>query len=159
VTIVRKGHAFDGQNLAAIGSRSRCGVLFVLVSLPDGSRSFVPAKRTDWEGNGFEGSVSFDHDTATNHLARLYDLIHLRKVLDAVQSRLDQRALSVERHDATETCAFQSSQSAARDLRPDRTSTAWDDIDETSRLTALAILARLIAQMLAAGHEKGARDD
>ena len=42
---------------------------------------------------------------------------------------------------------------------PDRTSTAWDDIDETSRLTALAILARLIAQMLAAGHEKGARDD
>ena len=42
---------------------------------------------------------------------------------------------------------------------PDRASTAWDDIDETSRLTALAILARLIAQMFAAEHEKGARDD
>jgi hypothetical protein len=42
---------------------------------------------------------------------------------------------------------------------PNRTSTAWDDIDETSRMTALAVLARLIAQMLAAEHEKGGRDD
>jgi hypothetical protein len=42
---------------------------------------------------------------------------------------------------------------------PVRASTAWDDIDETSRLTALAVLARLIAQMLAAEHEKEARDD
>ena len=118
VTITRKGHAFDGQNLAAIGSLSRRGVLFVLVSLPDGSRSLIPAKWTDWEGNGFEDSVSSDHSTAANHLARLYDLLHLRKVLDAVQSRLDQRALPVERPDATETCAFQSSQSAAGDLDP-----------------------------------------
>ena len=42
---------------------------------------------------------------------------------------------------------------------PDRASTAWDDIDETSRLTALAVLARLIAQMLAAEQEKGASND
>jgi hypothetical protein len=42
---------------------------------------------------------------------------------------------------------------------PDRASTAWDDIDETSRLTALAVLARLIAQMLAAEQEKEARND
>ena len=118
VTIVRKGHAFDGQNLAAIGSLSRRGVLFVLVSLPDGSRSLIPAKWTDWEGKGFEDSVSSDHSTTANHLARLNDLLHLRKVLDAVQSRLDQRALPVERPDATETCAFQSSQSAAGDLDP-----------------------------------------
>ena len=118
VTIVRKGHAFDGQNLAAIGSLSRRGVLFVLVSLPDGSRSLIPAKWTDWEGSGFEDSVSSDHSTAANHLARLHDLLHLRKVLDAVQSQLDQRVLPVERPDATETCAFQSSQSAAGDLDP-----------------------------------------
>jgi hypothetical protein len=42
---------------------------------------------------------------------------------------------------------------------PDRPSTAWDDIDETSRLTALAVLARLIAEMLAAGQEKEASND
>ena len=159
MTIVRKGHAFDGQDLPAIGSLSRRGVLFVLVSLPDGSRSLIPARWTDWEANGFADPVSSDNDTAANHLARLHDLLHLRKVLDAVQSRLDQQALPVEHHDATETCAFQSSESLPETPAPGRASTAWDDIDETSRLTALAVLARIIAQMLAAEHEKGARDD
>jgi hypothetical protein len=42
---------------------------------------------------------------------------------------------------------------------PDRTATAWDDVDETSRLTALAILARLIVQMLAAEQERRASND
>ncbi len=40
-----------------------------------------------------------------------------------------------------------------------RASTAWDDIDETSRLAALAVLARRIAQMLAAEQEKEASND
>ena len=139
MTIVRKGHAFDGQSLAAISSICRRGVLFVLVSLPDGSRSLIPARWTDWDGAGCEDSLSSDRDVAADHLARLNDLLHLRKVLDAVQSRLDQRVLP--------------------NSTPDRASTAWDDIDETSRLTALAVLARLIAQMLAAEQEKGARND
>jgi hypothetical protein len=42
---------------------------------------------------------------------------------------------------------------------PDRPSTAWDDIDETSRLTVLAVLARLIAEMLVAEQEKDASHD
>ena len=41
----------------------------------------------------------------------------------------------------------------------DRASTAWDDVDETTRLTALAILARLIAQMLAADQERETSND
>jgi hypothetical protein len=44
-------------------------------------------------------------------------------------------------------------------LTPDRPSTAWDDIDETSRLTALAVLVRLIAEMLAAEQETEASND
>ena len=42
---------------------------------------------------------------------------------------------------------------------PTQVPTAWDGIDEASRLTALAILARLIAQMLVANREKAALDD
>jgi hypothetical protein len=42
---------------------------------------------------------------------------------------------------------------------PQHGSTAWDDIDETSRLTALSILARLIVQMFAADQERGASND
>jgi hypothetical protein len=41
---------------------------------------------------------------------------------------------------------------------PEPTPAAWDHIDEASRLTALAILARLIAQMLAVDR-KGASHD
>jgi hypothetical protein len=42
---------------------------------------------------------------------------------------------------------------------PSHTPTAWDDIDETSRAAALAILARLIAKMLSAGQTKGANNE
>ena len=42
---------------------------------------------------------------------------------------------------------------------PDRSPAAWDDADETSRLTALAILSRLIAQMLAAEQERRANNE
>ncbi len=46
--ITREHHAFEGRALAAISSIRRRGVLFVLVALPDGSRSLIPAKWTDW---------------------------------------------------------------------------------------------------------------
>ena len=42
---------------------------------------------------------------------------------------------------------------------PSRAAIAWGDIDETSRLTALAILARLIAQMLATNQERRTSND
>ena len=41
----------------------------------------------------------------------------------------------------------------------ERAATAWDDVDETSRLTALSILARLIVQMLAVDQERRASND
>ena len=48
MTITRERHAFESQSLAAISSIRRRGVLFVLVVLPDGSRSLIPAEWTDW---------------------------------------------------------------------------------------------------------------
>ena len=48
MTITRERHAFEGQSLAVISSIRRRGVLLVLVVLPDGSRSLIPAEWTDW---------------------------------------------------------------------------------------------------------------
>jgi hypothetical protein len=48
VTIIRERHAFEGQTLAVISSIKRRGVLLVLVILPNGSRSLIPASWTDW---------------------------------------------------------------------------------------------------------------
>ncbi|MET4754417.1 hypothetical protein [Bradyrhizobium sp. RT11b] len=46
LTITRERHAFEGQSLAVISSIRRRGVL-VLVVLPDGRRSLIPANWTD----------------------------------------------------------------------------------------------------------------
>ena len=48
MTITRERHAFEGKNLAVISSIRRRGVLLLLVCLPDGSRSLIPASWTDW---------------------------------------------------------------------------------------------------------------
>ena len=45
---MRKRHAFEGQTLAVISSIKRRSVLLVLVILPNGSRSLIPAAWTDW---------------------------------------------------------------------------------------------------------------
>jgi len=49
VTITRERHPFEGRSLAVISSIRRGGVLLLLVSLPDGSRSLIPAEWTDWD--------------------------------------------------------------------------------------------------------------
>jgi hypothetical protein len=48
VVITRNCHAFEGRSLAVISSVRRRGVLLWLASLPDGSRSLIPAAWTDW---------------------------------------------------------------------------------------------------------------
>ena len=87
MTIVREGHAYAGRTLAAISSIRRRGVLLLLVSLPDGSRSLVPATWTSWEGGHNGGSPSGDNGKARHCLAKLGDLLHLRKVIDALHGR------------------------------------------------------------------------
>ena len=156
MTIARKGHAFDGQNLAAIGSLRRRGVLFALVSLPDGSRSLIPAKWTDWEGKGLETLCPLT--TTLRQITSLGSMICCTCVRSSTlcnansTNRLCQRSVTMQ----LKLALFNHPPEVST---PNRTSTAWDDIDETSRMTALAVLARLIAQMLAAEHEKGGRDD
>jgi len=85
VTITRERHAFEGQSLAVISSIQRRGILLVLVVLPDGSRSLIPADWTDWNA---EQARRTPADAGGAHdLGRLGDLLHLRKVIDALYDR------------------------------------------------------------------------
>jgi hypothetical protein len=45
------------------------------------------------------------------------------------------------------------------DLPPNRSATAWEQLDEASRIAALEILARLIARMLSAKSTREASDE
>jgi hypothetical protein len=47
VTILRERHPFEGRVLLALGAVHRRGVALLLVVLPDGSRSLIPAGWTD----------------------------------------------------------------------------------------------------------------
>src|SRR6266487_906332 len=49
VTILRERHPFEGRSLQVMGTIKRRGVLLLLVVLPDGSRSLIPASWTNWE--------------------------------------------------------------------------------------------------------------
>ena len=82
VTVIRKRHAFEGRTLPVISRIKRRGVLLVLVILPNGSRSLIPAAWTDWRNA--ELSLS-DHDIDhASSIGKLDDLLQLRKVIDAL---------------------------------------------------------------------------
>jgi hypothetical protein len=59
VTILRERHPFEGRSLQLMGIVKRRGTLLLLVVLPDGSRSLIPAGWTDCQSgptrspNGF----------------------------------------------------------------------------------------------------------
>ena len=86
MTITRERHAFEGQSLVAISSIRRRGVLLVLVALPDGSRSLIPAEWTDWSLEA-DRTPADDGGDADHDLGKLGDLLHLRKVIDALSGR------------------------------------------------------------------------
>ena len=103
VTIIRERHAFEGQTLAVISSIKRRGVLLVLVILPNGSRSLIPASWTDWiDHHNTETSSSSDDVIHAPALGKFGDLLQLRKVIDALQRRHIESASHVESSNAAE---------------------------------------------------------
>ena len=67
-----------------IGTLRRRGIHYLLTVLPDGSRSLIPASWTDWKVEPLGGTPPSDADEAVHDLGRLGDLLHLRKLVDAL---------------------------------------------------------------------------
>ena len=154
MTITRERHAFEGQSLAAISSIRRRGVLPVLVVLPDGSRSLIPAEW--WSPKQVDRTPADDGGDGDHDLGRLGDLLHLRKVIDALSGR--HVAPPRESGHAIETGLPQPTRSCPEPLS---SSAASDGVAaaRTSRVAALEILARLIARMLSAKSKKEGSDE
>ena len=102
MTIIRERHAFEGQKLAVISSIKRRGVLLILVILPNGSRSLIPASWTDWRGPHDTDPSSAAADVHALALGKFDDLLQLRKVIDALQRRHVESAPHVESSYAAE---------------------------------------------------------
>ena len=115
MTIIRERHAFEGRSLAVISSIKRGGILRLLVVLPDGSRSLVPADWTDLEAaRQAKLTLSAKSNIEPSCLGRLADLLQLRKIVDALQDRRPESVTSMEGSHATETRISPSGRSTTR---------------------------------------------
>ena len=86
VTIVRARHPFEGKALTVLGTIHRHRRLHLLLILPDGSKSLIPADWTDLPSLAQPQRALSAHTTAT--LGSLEDLFHARAVVDALLGRL-----------------------------------------------------------------------
>src|SRR5580692_2229088 len=88
VTILRERHPFEGRVLLALGAVHRSGVALLLVVLPDGSRSLIPAGWTDLAAMPVAEPAAATENGRLHSLARLVDFLHARTILDALLSRV-----------------------------------------------------------------------
>jgi hypothetical protein len=102
VTIVRERHAFEGKTLCVINSIKRRGILLVLVILPNGSRSLIPATWTDWRATHASASPADADGNDASRLGRLDDLLQLGKLIDALARRHIESAPHMESPHADE---------------------------------------------------------
>ena len=86
MTIVRARHPFEGKSLTVLGTIHRHGRLHLLLILPDGSKSLIPADWTDLSSLAQPQRDLSAHTAAT--LGFLEDLFHARAVVDALLARL-----------------------------------------------------------------------
>ncbi len=85
VTVIRSHHPFEGKSLAVLGPTHRKGRLHLVLILPDGSKSHIPADWTDL-ASAAQPPHAVSPQTAT--LGSLEDLLHACAVVDALLSRL-----------------------------------------------------------------------
>jgi len=109
VTITRPRHPLEGKRLRMLGSLHRHGRLELLLVLPDGSKSLVPAA---WTGRG-DGEAAGDAAAATATLGRLEDLLAACVLVSALSARYldgaEQAARqSPTKEDSRAACAAQS---------------------------------------------------
>ena len=86
VTVIRARHPFEGKSLNVFRSTHRKGRLVLILILPDGSKSMIPADWTDL-GSAAQPQKSLSAQTAAT-LGSLLDLLHARAVVDALLSRI-----------------------------------------------------------------------
>lgn len=115
VKITRTKHCLENQSLEVLGKMMRKGQTQLLVLLPDGSKTLMPASWTDFASGGAKSEHS-----APGVLGRLDDLVAIRALVDRLaQSQAAQQSSHKEDNRAA--------QSAQSDARPDSSASRGAD--------------------------------
>jgi len=86
VTVIRVRHPFEGQSLAVWSTMQRKDRTILVLNLPDGSKSLIPAEWTDFASRIQAQPTAPATGAAT--IGSLEDLLHARAIVDALLSRL-----------------------------------------------------------------------
>jgi hypothetical protein len=85
VVITRRRHPLEGRSLRVLGRMRRHGRLELLLVLPDGSKSLLPAAWTDLDGAAADPGIDGQPGAAT--LGSLTDLLQAAAVIAALSVR------------------------------------------------------------------------
>jgi hypothetical protein len=113
VVVTRPRHPLEGRSLAVLGRLRRHGHLELLLVLPDGSKSMVPAAWTDLEAAADAVSDSGDVGERSVTLGSLEDLMAASDLVSALSARnQDDREQAARqspcKEDSHAACAAQS---------------------------------------------------
>ncbi|MCA1682005.1 MAG: Y4bD/Y4pK family protein [Actinobacteria bacterium] len=114
MVITRRRHPLEGLVLPVLGRMRRHGRLELLLVLPDGSKSLIPAAWTDLAGADTEGAPGEDGGATLGSVADLLGTCAL--VADLAGPRCDEQGQAARQSPAKEDC--HAAWSAQFDTRP-----------------------------------------
>ena len=86
VTIIRSHHPFEARSLEVLSKIHRNGRLYLVLILPDGSKSVIPVEWTDYASVTQPRQAASAQNRAV--LGSIEDLLHARAITDALLNRL-----------------------------------------------------------------------
>ena len=135
--MTRSRHPLMGRRLQVIGAMRRLGRNELLVVLPDGSKTLIPAAWTDREVTAVNGNQALDQGTAI--LAGPVELLHARELVARLRGS----------HRARRTTVQPAQLSLMPEQIPAPPLEVIVSLPETGVAVAIRILARLIASAAA----------
>jgi len=106
VRLTRQGHPFDGQDLRVLGRMRRHGTLELILELPDGSKSMMPAAWTDHPDAAAGGQPAADGEVAGGEpaLGRVTDFLELTVLVSSLLARGVSGVVDADIRDQVEGC-------------------------------------------------------
>jgi hypothetical protein len=104
VRLTRPGHPFEGCELRVLGRMRRHGALELILELPDGSKSMMPAAWTDHAEPAADGeSLPAEEPT----LGRITDLLDLTWIVSSLLPRVVSEVVEADINEQVEGCPRQ----------------------------------------------------
>ena len=125
------------------------GRLELCLVLPDGSKSLIPASWTDVD-------TGREANSGPETLGSLDDLVHARAVVDGLIHRFGAQRPE-DAQEPTEEVPHAAAPALAGLIAPPPL--AWEHLAPGEQLEAVAVLARLMAQLVQPTPEEGETDD